>query len=1037
MREGGRLGQESLRRCFAPFAVSAALSLCALGAPAQTQPAAAQPSVELEEVIVTGSRIAAPNEVSTSPIQVVTAKEIQQGGKTDIIDLLNQLPQNFQNANSDLSNSSTGLNTPGGVTTADLRGLGPQRTLVLVNGRRLGVGDPNTTNPNPAPDLDQIPVALIDRVDVVTGGASSVYGSDAIAGVVNFIMKKNFEGIQIDGQIGEYWHSNHESWTQNLQAAASDTVVSGSVHDGRNKSFDVLLGSNIADGKGNVTGYLTYLHSDPIASSERDFGGCQLNLNKAQTGVTCGGSGNSNLFQTADQSLYTVVGNQFLPWPQAGSVPPALFNSQPYIFMSRENDRYNAGFLAHVDINDYVKPYAEFSFMEDKTTEIIAPSGLFQSNPTDPTGNGNFNINCSNPSLSPQEAAIICTPAQRAYAAANSGLGCIFPTGGALSPNCANINIGRRNIEGGGRVAFWDHTNYRAVGGAQGGFGGAWTYDAYASYYYTTLYNSNSKFLNYDSVDNALQATTGASGAPACISGSPCVPWNIFRQGGVTQAALDYLYSTGTSNGSVTERIAHVDVSADLGKYDIKSPFAIDGIGVNVGAEHRNDRLAFAPDATELSGLLSGLGSSPAIDNGTSVKEEFLEIRAPVVQDRPYAKDMVLDGGFRHSNYNTSGGVNTYKFEVQYAPLADLRLRGGYQKAIRAASVLELYTPQGFGQIASPSVDPCAPTVDPVTGALTPAARSFADCQRTGVTAAEYGNGGLGGVYTGTIKQCVALQCGQVQGGNPLLKPEEAESLTVGLNFAPRFVPNLTVSLDFYRITVKGEVGVVSAPIILQNCLNTGDPTYCSLIVRTSTGSISGSSVATGGYILQTNINVGAVHVKGIDAQAAYKFDLPPRFGSVSFLFAGAALLSNTTTPYPGAHTYDCVGLYGPTCQTVNPRWRHNLRVSWNTPWDVEFSALWRFIGPVTLDGNTNDPTLGNGAFDAFDARMPGMNYLDLSASWQVFRNLQLRAGANNVLDKDPPIVSANVAASGAANSFPTYDQLGRQLYLAFTAKFQ
>src|SRR6266849_2812010 len=143
MRESGRLGQESLRRCFAPFAISAALSLCTFGAPAQTQPAAAQPSVELEEVIVTGSRIAAPNEVSTSPIQVVTAKEIQQGGKTDIIDLLNQLPQNFQNANSDLSNSSTGLNTPGGVTTADLRGLGPQRTLVLVNGRRLGVGDPN------------------------------------------------------------------------------------------------------------------------------------------------------------------------------------------------------------------------------------------------------------------------------------------------------------------------------------------------------------------------------------------------------------------------------------------------------------------------------------------------------------------------------------------------------------------------------------------------------------------------------------------------------------------------------------------------------------------------------------------------------------------------------------------------------------------------------------------------------------------------------------------------------------------------------
>jgi outer membrane receptor protein involved in Fe transport len=193
-------------------------------------------------------------------------------------------------------------------------------------------------------------------------------------------------------------------------------------------------------------------------------------------------------------------------------------------------------------------------------------------------------------------------------------------------------------------------------------------------------------------------------------------------------------------------------------------------------------------------------------------------MRAPIVQDRPYAKDMIVDGGFRHSNYNTSGGTNTYKFEDQYAPVSDLRLRGGYQKAIRAASVLELYSPQGFGQIASPSVDPCAPTVDPATGALTPATRSLADCQRTGVTAAEYGNGGAGGVYTGTIKQCVALQCGQVQGGNPLLKPEEAESLTVGLNFAPRFVPNLTLSLDFYRIKVKGEVGVVQLPRGCKTC---------------------------------------------------------------------------------------------------------------------------------------------------------------------------------------------------------------------------
>jgi iron complex outermembrane receptor protein len=989
----------------------------------QTPVAAAESDAGLTEIIVTGSRIAAPNEVSTSPIQVVTAKEIQQGGKIDAIDLLNQLPQNFQNSVVDFSNSSSGLNTPGGVTTADLRGLGPQRTLVLVNGRRLGTGDPNTANPNPSPDLDQIPLALIERVDVVTGGASAVYGSDAIAGVVNFIMKRNFEGIQLDGQISMYTHNNHEGWLNALQSAAGDTPVTGSERDGRSKNFNVLMGTNFADGNGNIAAYLSYQHMDPIVSSERDFGGCQLNLNTVGPGVHCFGSSNSNLFGVGSTN-YSVVGNQFLPFPQPGSVPPAFFNSQQYIYMSREDDRYNAGFMGHIDLNDYVKPYAEFMFMDDKTTEVIAPSGLFQQNPTDPTGNGNFNINCSNPLLSAQEASIICTPAQIAADTAHPGSA------------SANLNIGRRNIEGGGRQSYWDHTNYRGVGGATGSFGGAWNYDAYASYYYTTLYNANQKYLNYTSIDNALQVTNGPNG-PVCISGSPCVPWNIFQQGGVTQAALNYLSATGTSNGSVTERILHGDITGDLGKYGIKSPLANDGVGVNIGAEHRNDNLNFQPDGTELGGLLSGFGgASVAVDNSTAVKEEFIELRAPLVQKQPFVEDLIFDTGFRHSNYNLSGGVNTYKFEVQYAPVSDLRFRAGYQKAIRAASVLELYSPQSFGGIGSPGIDPCAPTVDSTTGALIPATASFANCAHSGVTAAEYGNGGVGGVYTGTIKQCVALQCGQLQGGNVNLKPEQAESITIGLNFAPSFIPNLTGSVDFYRITVKDEINVLSAPVILNSCLATGDPTFCNLIVRTSTGSISGSSVATGGYIVQTNLNIGAVTVKGIDVQAAYKHPLPVNLGSMSYVFAGSALLSATTIQYPGAPTYDCTGLYGTACQTVDPRWRHNLRATWETPWNVEFSALWRFIGPVTLDTNSNQPVISNGSYDTFDARMPGMNYLDLFASWKVLGNVQVRAGVNNVFDKDPPIVSSNIAAAGAANSFPTYDQLGRQLFLAFTAKF-
>ena len=238
--------------------------------------AAAEPG-PLQEIIVTGSRIAAPNEVSTSPIQVVSSKSIQVSGKTDISDIITQLPQNYSNdLGQDLGNGTSGLTTAGGVATADLRGLGPARTLVLIDGRRLGVGSPNTAIAQPAPDLDQIPAGLVERVEVVTGGASAAYGSDAIAGVVNFIMKKNFQGFQVDGQVGENWHDNHDTIVQNLVEQFGATPPTGTAKDGRNRTFDMLMGTNFADGKGNVTAYLSYRHADPVASSQRDFGACQL-----------------------------------------------------------------------------------------------------------------------------------------------------------------------------------------------------------------------------------------------------------------------------------------------------------------------------------------------------------------------------------------------------------------------------------------------------------------------------------------------------------------------------------------------------------------------------------------------------------------------------------------------------------------------------------------------------------------------------------------------------------------------------------------
>jgi iron complex outermembrane receptor protein len=357
----------------------------------------------VQEVIITGSRIPVPaNVTATSPITVVSGQDITLQGHTDMSDVMNALPQTAINSAQDFGNTSNPLSAPGGTTTVDLRGLGPQRTLVLVDGRRLGTGDPNTANQNPAPDIDQIPVALIERIDVVTGGASAVYGSDAMAGVVNFIMRRNFEGVEIDGQYGFNEHSNHDGIIQHDESITGTTPPTGTTRNGYKRDLTIVLGTNTNEGAGNVTGYFSYHHQDGVPGANYDFADCLL---RAKVG--CSDSANSNQFIVAGtQNPFTVVGNQFLPYPQSNSVPPPTFNSSAYQYQQREDDRYQAGVLAHLDVNQAFKPYLDFSFMNDRTTQVVAPSGLFEgSNPF--SDDNNYLVNCTNPLLSAQQLGVL------------------------------------------------------------------------------------------------------------------------------------------------------------------------------------------------------------------------------------------------------------------------------------------------------------------------------------------------------------------------------------------------------------------------------------------------------------------------------------------------------------------------------------------------------------------------------------------------------------------------------------------------------
>jgi hypothetical protein len=353
----------------------------------------------------------------------------------------------------------------------------------------------------------------------------------------------------------------------------------------------------------------------------------------------------------------------------------------------------------------------------------VAPAAAFLfSNPNDPIS-GNYNINCSNPLMSAQQALTLCTQEMIDADAAAIAIG--------AAPVTVNVAIGRRNVEGGGRSSDYEHSNYRAVLGGKGDINAAWSYDAYAQYYYTTFFTSNDQYMNFTAIDQALLVRSDEDGNPVCISGGRCVPWNIFQDGGVTQEQLDFLYLAGTGYGTTTLRTIHGEVSGQLGEYGLKLPSAEEGIAINVGYEHRNEHVEFEPDAGLASGQLSGFGSAAVgIDNSVSVDEAFVEVRVPLVQNRPGIEDLVFNTAYRLSDYSSTGRANTYKFETQYAPVESLRFRGSYQRAVRAPSVVELFNGALVGLIQLGD-DPCSSP-----DGVTPAAATLEQCLNT-VPAAE------------------------------------------------------------------------------------------------------------------------------------------------------------------------------------------------------------------------------------------------------------------------------------------------------------
>ena len=973
----------------------------AFAAPAMAQDAGA--SQDLDDVIVTGSRIPQTNLVTTSPVTQVTGEDIDVAGVTRVEDLISQLPQAFAAQNSTVSNGASG------TATVSLRNLGSSRTLVLIDGRRMGYGSPN----DDAADLNQIPEQLVERVEVLTGGASAVYGSDALAGVVNFIMKKDFEGLQIDAQYGFYQHNNDYDGVGNLRAeiarraltnAAQFQLPDDNVSDGESRSLNVTLGVSSPDGRGNVMAYAGYRNNNPILQRDRDYSACALGAPNAGSGpntYSCGGSGTSFPGQFTDFSTfaYTVgAGRTFVPYD--GNVN--AYNFGPLNYYQRPDERYTLGAFGRYEVNDKAEVFAQLMFSDYSSVAQIAPSGSFFS-----TGD----INCDSPLLSAQQSAAI---------------GCT--AGDIIAGTRVPMYIARRNVEGGGRQDSLNYTSYRGVAGVRGEITTGWNYDIAAQFSRVRLART---YLNDFSVTRLLRAVdvVNVGGTPTCrsvVNGTDpnCVPYDVFGNGTVTQAALDYLQIPLIQTGETTQQVVTAAITGDTGW---SMPTASRTVQVAFGAEYRRDALASTTDAAFASGDGAGQGGPTiGITGDADVAEVFGEIQIPLADDQPWAYSASIDAAYRRSEYENIG-TDTYKVGADYAPIEDIRFRASYSRAVRAPNVIELFAAQGFNLFDADN-DPCDDLND--DGVL-----------NNSVPAACIGAGGhqvtLGQSDSGALNS-PAGQYNFLGGGNPNLNPEEADTYTYGVVWTPSFVPGFNISVDYFDIQVDGLISTVGALNTFDLCYNQADAAACGRINRNAGGQLWVGS----GFVEDLNNNIGGLATSGIDVNSNYAFDLEDmgmaNMGSMQLSFVGtylSELITDTGLGGP-ASVYDCTGFYANQCGVPNPEWRHRARATWLTPWDVDLSATWRHYGEVelaVLNGTTG--TLNNGGA-RLDRYFDAENYLDLAAVWGITDTVTLRAGVNNVLDNDPQL-SYSVGTTGNGNTYPQlYDAMGRYFFFGVTANF-
>ncbi len=987
MKKAGNRKKSLMASASLAAGIAAAL---AAGAPTSVM---AQDEAE-DVVIVTGSRLARTDLSAPSPTVVVGSDAIANSGDVTVESLLYEYPQ-LAAGNTSQVNANGGQ----GILTANLRALGPTRTLVLVNGRRfVPAGSAGSV------DLGTIPRALVERVEIITGGASAVYGSDAIAGAVNFILKDNFEGIQGTYQYGQAFEG-----------------------DGANHSVELMAGGEFADGRGYAVVYGSYSQRDPVFMADREFAAESVNIGADGSLIPFGSSnipgtriglgsadiaGLNGVDLTPTGSCTALQGVRF---GEGGVVEPYCqpedgYNFSTLNYLIRPLEREQVVGLAHYDLTENVQAYMETHYVNSRNSYQQAEEsfGLRTPGLTDQFGNAIQGIlipdYATNPVLSaPVRQFLIDNPQLFDVGGARYAGNGIIPNMGSAGDAIIE-GTGRRGVETGPRHYDFERDALDFTVGLRGdfdGFGSTWSWDVFGQYMRSRTdsvtegqYSQTRLTLGLDAIDD------GMGNAVCRVQILGCVPVNPFGLDSISPEAGAFIATQRTFRERFKRQIVGGSITGSL--FDLPAG----SVETAFGFEYRRDEFDHTPGATDLAGEY-GTGSDSITKGSFDVYEVFGETRLPILQDS-FAGDFAIEGAVRYSDYSNFGGATTWKVGGEWAPVDAIRFRAAYNRAFRAPNIGELFSPitQGF----TAGDDPCDIN-------FSPSAAVQAFCVDQGVPASDID----------TFQQINTGFDGQ-GGGNPNVGPEKSKTLTIGAVIQPPFIEGLNMTVDYFDIKIEDGIAAIDAGTTVRTCYELLDPTHptCQAISRSaSSGQIT---------LVRTNLsNLGSISVRGVDAQADYGFDLP---GSLSVADGNAQIVLTATAGWlfkresvvVGAASIDCAGYFAGGCtgQTVYgvPDFKANFSAQYNSG-PISFRAGLRLIGSMEPYPGVVTPLEGTGM----------TKYVDISTNVRLAEEVEIFGGIDNLLDKQPPILG--FPFGGDANTDVTiWDTVGRRFFVGVRATF-